>query len=425
MSRTDINTGWVQKGTTVATDLTWTGGTPKYYYTSRAFLASASEVQEIRGGSTTPKFNSANPPNPLPVNPFSYYKHEKTYWTGYISERSLFTPMNATSVDSKTVGNPAIGDTYPSTPITPADVDNAKRIAIEKFHSQVKDMDVNLGQVAAERHMTWDLVATAAKRAHGAMKDLRSGNIVGAASHLGVTVGRRRRSRFNKSYKRNQAEAVASGWLELQYGWKPLLQDVYGAIDLASKTPGPEYHTIETKKTIKRELQRTIDNIGSQAQYYTGSDQTILGGSARCTVRVGCTFTVSNSTLKSAAGMGLTNPALLAWELLPFSFVADWFLPIGNYISSWDSTLGLSFYSGYVTTFKKFEGHGTAVASKVYLPTLRQSMKLCTCRIMDVTVTREVLGAFPSISLPRFKNPASATHAANAIGLLVQYFRGK
>lgn len=37
------------------------------------------------------------------------------------------------------------------------------------------------------------------------------------------------------------------------------------------------------------------------------------------------------------APYGLTNPLLTAWELVPFSFVADWFVNVGDTIASLDN----------------------------------------------------------------------------------------
>ena len=37
--------------------------------------------------------------------------------------------------------------------------------------------------------------------------------------------------------------------------------------------------------------------------------------------------------------LSLDNPAVLAWEALPYSFVVDWFIPIGDYLNE---TLNLS-----------------------------------------------------------------------------------
>jgi hypothetical protein len=37
----------------------------------------------------------------------------------------------------------------------------------------------------------------------------------------------------------------------------------------------------------------------------------------------------------------------LAWELIPLSFVVDWFLPVGKYLDSLNATKGITFLDGY------------------------------------------------------------------------------
>lgn len=36
----------------------------------------------------------------------------------------------------------------------------------------------------------------------------------------------------------------------------------------------------------------------------------------------------------AVAGLGINNPASIVWEAIPFSFVLDWFLPVGNFLSN-------------------------------------------------------------------------------------------
>ena len=40
------------------------------------------------------------------------------------------------------------------------------------------------------------------------------------------------------------------------------------------------------------------------------------------------------------------QPLPTAWELLPFSFVADWFLNIGTFLEAWTTKEGWSFLAG-------------------------------------------------------------------------------
>jgi hypothetical protein len=135
------------------------------------------------------------------------------------------------------------------------------------------------------------------------------------------------------------------------------------------------------------------------------------------TVRMGITVKQSSKALANAKELGITNPALVAWELVPFSFVADWFLPIGNFLGFLDATLGLEFVSGYQTTFRKRSGRFT----RDMMGSKKDGHKTSYFGHNEwegVTCLRAILSDFPPVSLPRPKNPLSVTHAVSAIALL-------
>jgi len=423
MSKTDINTSQNSRGRLESKIWVPDFGNKSGFYKTSSSTPVHMLVSETRAGFSTPKFNTRVGPVPPPVQEFNYTKLERTYWNG--SERTLKNDVpswNFTYKDEIYIGLTPIGNKYPYNPITGSEITSVRNIAIQKLLTDLKDQKINYGQAFAERQQTIDLIGSTATRIYRSFRDLKRGDISSAAQHLGVQVGRRRRQAFNRGFARNQAQSVSRGWLELQYGWKPLLQDVYGAAEDLAVSYVPQFQKVQTRKTLRRELNETIDELGG-SQYYTGSYKTFLNGSARCTVRVGCTFTVGDSTLRRASQMGLTNPATLAWELTPFSFVADWFLPVGNWINSWDSTLGLNFLDGYITTFQFFSGTGTVAGSYAYKADNTQYTKLYTSSYKIITVKREKLRSFPSARFPEFKNPVSVTHAANALALLFSIFK--
>lgn len=55
---------------------------------------------------------------------------------------------------------------------------------------------------------------------------------------------------------------------------------------------------------------------------------------------------VRNKTLMRLEQFGLANPAVVAWELVPFSFVADWFVGVGDYLAAQTALLGLEVLDG-------------------------------------------------------------------------------
>jgi hypothetical protein len=58
--------------------------------------------------------------------------------------------------------------------------------------------------------------------------------------------------------------------------------------------------------------------------------------------------------------LGLTNPLNVAWELVPFSFVVDWFIPIGSFFDGLVPPQGVSRVKGVSSYRGEFEGRGRA-----------------------------------------------------------------
>lgn len=287
---------------------------------------------------------------------------------------------------------------------------------------KIKSQKANLPELMAEREKTARMVGDVAMTIVGVFGDLRKGDIVSAAKRLGVPPRRRGVARFNKAFAQRKANAVANGWLQLQYGWKPLLSDIYGSCEvLANMGLEPLYVTTKSKKKEKQliaDVQRTYDG-GIFSNHYTESR---IIGKLETTFQQSVTYYKPPSPVHQLKELGITNSALLIWELLPYSFVADWILPIGAWLGSFDATLGLEFHSGYETVFSKFAAtHAKSVqgtSNYGYVDDWHIESKT-----NQVYCKRTPLGGFPSPVLPAFKNPVSITHMANGIALLTQLFR--
>jgi len=151
------------------------------------------------------------------------------------------------------------------------------------------------------------------------------------------------------------------------------------------------------------------------------------------TVRMVLRYKVASAGVSFLAQTGFTNPLNLGWELLPFSFVVDWFVGIGPYLearSAWD---GLTFVDGSQTTFTRqivassISGQRFAEDSHYYF------LVSGVYRRTDVKLDRVKLTTFPILSSPTLGsgltsyNSASGdtyyTRAVNAIALLQQTFR--
>lgn len=407
---------------------------PSYYlpgngYTETITSSVPFELGKItRISNKTAGFNSPNRPYLLRPLAFNYAKERNTA-TGNFSTWSVPSsgsdgPGSAGYDVRSIISTNSIIWGFASDP-SAAWVIQLQQKATSNLLKNLRDSSFNAAQALAERQQTANLVASTATKVAKAISNLRKGNFPGAARDLGVLPKKRAGRRFNSEYIVDQAKATGNGWLELQYGWKPLLSDVYGAMETLAKSNSqgnPNTVFFRRSGRAKRKEEKTaITNQLSGS--LVGFDNLIRSYTAECQVRTGVVFSKSSAPLASLASVGITNPALLAWELLPYSFVVDWFLPIGNYLESLDATNGLTFYSGYITTYRKFHAITSKEASFSTSSGYQQTQRWDREEQVKVWVTRTPLGSFPSLPFPSFKNPLSTSHVASAMALLLQLKR--
>jgi len=83
-------------------------------------------------------------------------------------------------------------------------------------------------------------------------------------------------------------------------------------------------------------------------------------------------YTINNSSLRRLAQVGLTNPLTVAYDLMPWTWVFDWVLPLGSWINSLDATVGLSWVDGCYGEIRK-ESFEAQVGRPVFNTSLETS----------------------------------------------------
>jgi len=362
---------------------------------------------------------------------FRYTLVSEFGWQGTQEVYSISAPSQS-FYGSFTERDGASDRTYPSVagisdPFTQAQKDSLDSQVRLKLLTALKKQSVNVAQAFAERAQTRKLFATTAERIGWAGYYLSRGKFALAADALGAKVRKRAQRRYNKAYQSalkkeksrlgQQEEALASGWLELQYGWRPLINDLYGSCEaLADIQYGPESGVMTAKRTLTH-----VYNDDFEITDYGGT-KISRRGSAKYSVKYTVHYGTSVPAVHTLVSLGITNPALIAWELMPYSFVVDWFIPIGSWLGTFDATLGLSFSKGCKTVFASRSGTVTARQFGVrqgdnrYFTDLQKIGQYVTCQ-------RDVLTSFPNTGRPVFKNPLGVEHVANALALLTSTFK--
>lgn len=287
-----------------------------------------------------------------------------------------------------------------------------------KLRGKLKN-DFNAAVALVEVNKSVDLIASTAKRIGLAMLAIKNGKTRRALELLGnpklKKLSYRDESHIRRRYRTKKQREIARYWLELQYGWRPLISDVFNAVKLATVQRPPGKCIVRCAESAVVRSDDRFPWTGSPFPVSMTQRYTISGKVGR---RLAVEYQIDDAYLFHVANVGLTNPLVVAWELVPFSFVVDWFLPLGEWLNGLDATMGLQFLKGSSTFYYdveqkvEFESLKNPLGSVVFF---RGSQEFAYKK-------RELMASFPGIERPVVKNPISTVHAANALALLVSAF---
>lgn len=142
-------------------------------------------------------------------------------------------------------------------------------------------------------------------------------------------------------------KSIADIWLELHFGWIPIMKDVGSIISLLSD-PIPD-------GAFSKNIRVSCEGVGL---YPFSSHYASRKWIGTWKVKVGATIESVQKKLFLADSAGFTNPALVAFQLLPFSFLLDWVTNVSQYIESWTGVLGIKLGNVYTTVYGKAQMEG-------------------------------------------------------------------
>jgi hypothetical protein len=279
--------------------------------------------------------------------------------------------------------------------------------AITEAGNAIGDNKVQLGAALAESVKTYNMIAERSIQLWELYRAVKHGT---AWAEISRRYGfNRDRARYFRDKKQNfrRSRDLAGLWLELQYGWRPLLSDIHDGYEFLAR---PE------KKTQLSFLR----GEGSGTLTYdldVATGGTTGNGKVSVRARASILAALRSEVLHSANQGGLINPLQVAWELVPFSFVVDWFMPVGNVLQNFTDYAGLTFLTGSVTQI--VEGEMDFTATSYESLDSRGSFKSISggASVSSFTMDRTVMAGFPVGRFYSDMSPINKERAANALAL--------
>ena len=315
----------------------------------------------------------------VPPGAIASYGWDRDYWIS--SEEKLLTGARFDNIDAQR--------------------SNIRSAARTKALLKLSDGKATLGVDLAEALTTANMLASDASTLARALLAFKRGNFKSIPALFGIN----RRDLLSGKF-------AADKWLQFQYGYKPLYGQIGQYADLLSG---------QLKKPLLL-FGKSVQSATASQEFLRNRDRTLSRGNYSARWKTEYCAKVSNPYLRSFNEVGLLNPLSVAWELVPYSFVVDWFVPIGNVLEGISATAGLEFVWGFESDTTDFSFLEEAVIGNVTSAPgfVTQNAKR---RIRGKLFERSVLSEFRLPELYAKANPFSTSHITSAVSLIRNLFR--
>lgn len=216
-----------------------------------------------------------------------------------------------------------------------------------------------------------------------------------------------------------KAILVADSYLAYKYMLKPMIDTVGSILKLSDDIYSQRKITVRASRSrIDGPIEYVRpDNVGNPGCTYSST------GNYR--VEIGVTYAIDDPDEYLKKVLYSLNPARIAWELTPWSFVVDWFVNVAGFLKVLENSYGtgLAFKTGYVTySYREVTDGRWHQARKLVDYDGRTRITDLKYQVTRTGLDRRSLPFFPRPNLPGFKVNLGASQVASAAALLTQLF---
>ena len=183
---------------------------------------------------------------------------------------------------------------------------------LSKLIKKVKDHDSHLGVALAEVDKLAGTVVNTLKSIAFGVEDLAHLRFARFARRFGASPPTR------EVVRHLRVRDISGRFLEMKYAWEPTIQDTFSAVKaFEAISSGPRKSAFRAGTFMSRALKYNTN-------YVDGVNQVV-------TLRKSILYEMYEE-MDALRQVGLLDPLSVIWERLPWSFIVDWFMPIGSYL---------------------------------------------------------------------------------------------
>lgn len=298
---------------------------------------------------------------------------------------------------------PADGATH--IPLDPADVYSM----YAKLQRRAFGSGWHPGITAAESPKAIKMIGDAARQIRLGLVSLVAGNWRGVVRNLGSpTEALYGRARYSYLSFQEGRMSLSQAWLAFQYGWRPLMKDIEDASAFLADQLYGQDHSLNRRVSANKSFQK------DQVHAFSGR----VGYTKKRTLHH-VRYVITDLVVAPASKPpSLVSLAGIAWEVLPYSFVCDWVVPVSGYLAACRTSNLLS--GKVVMTTLSHTVYSDVVLRKgiigyPYAPNISSRYERVS---MSRTVTNELNPPLPVGDLSRDSVFSNWRRGANAVALL-------
>jgi len=234
-----------------------------------------------------------------------------------------------------------------------------------------------------------------------------------------------RKTTYKRDGRKRAPVDAASAWLEYRYGWTPLYATCKDAYNFAY----PKIDSLlssRAKETVVDSLATTTPSWYRSSSYYPFCFLRSVTTAAKETRRVQYYYNIADYGLFKSFRRGSSVfqiPALM-WEFTPYSFVADWWFNVGDWISAMTPNPSVN-VKGFTVSISKAEKTGVLLHSATFpFPSTGQGLMFDPIMVQAYSERKFYLRLpqpVPETPLPHLDlHFKSLKHAIDGVALAIQ-----